>query len=114
MRDSSPIILQAEYDGGYNGVRIDLRENKTYKITDGSALGGTCYRGNYTLNGTVIELDKPVIEKVIQTNYLVIKPVQHLDSSYHDYIFLFNPDDNTILNDHLSFKILKDNRKQIK
>ena len=71
--DNSPIILQAGYDGGYNGAWFEFREDGTYKFGNSSGLGATYSRGKYILKGSNIILDVNQIDNVILSNKFIIR-----------------------------------------
>lgn len=72
-RDSSPTIMQAGYDGGFNGCWFEFREDGTYKFGNSSGIGATYTRGVYVIKDSIIYLDKPNIEDTELTNKLVIR-----------------------------------------
>ncbi len=109
LRDSSPIIIKAFYDGGYNGVGLELREDNTYKITNGSGLGGEDFRGTFKINDSLVILDKSSIDNVIKSEYLII-PNPTKDSS-DSYIYQYDTNTKSIITEELSFRITEDNRK---
>ena len=57
----------------FNGASIDFRQDGTYKLTSW-CLGADYYRGNYTIQDSIITLDKSTIEKIIESNRLLIRP----------------------------------------
>lgn len=71
--DKSPTILQAGYDGGYNGAWFEFREDGTYKFGNSSGLGATYFRGKYTFNDSLITIDVDSIDNLITTNILAIR-----------------------------------------
>jgi len=71
-RDSSEIILMAFYDGDYNGSSLEFRKDGTYKFSNGSVLGESIQRGKYSINDTIITLDKDNIDNVIESKTLVL------------------------------------------
>ena len=72
-RDDSAIILKAFYDGDYNGSSLEFREDGMYKFSNGSGLGESIQRGSYSINDTVITLDKTNIDNVIQSKSLLLR-----------------------------------------
>lgn len=72
-RDSSPSILFAVNDGGYNGANIDLRKDGTYKIGN-FCLGYDYFRGKYSIKDSLITLDRANIDGIIESKRLVIRP----------------------------------------
>ena len=73
MRDNSQIIIQAGYDGGYNGAWFEFREDGTYKFVNHAGIGADYFRGKYELKDSIITLDTNEIDKVIKTNKLAIR-----------------------------------------
>lgn len=49
-RDSAPLYLEAGQDLDFNFIHLELREDNTYKFTNGSALGNSYSRGKYVRN----------------------------------------------------------------
>lgn len=77
IKNSSPIILKAYYDGDTNGLGLDLREDGTYRIENSSILGGNYIDGNYRFKGDTILLDKerPLgSDNDFLTNKLLVTP----------------------------------------
>lgn len=79
-RDNSPIIIQAGYDGGFNGAWFEFREDGTYKFGNHAGIGADYFRGKYELKDSIITLDKNEIDKVIKTNKLAIRNDVYGDS----------------------------------
>jgi hypothetical protein len=73
LRDSSPLLIQAGYDGGFNGAWYDFRKDGTYKFGNHSGIGATYIRGAYILKDSLIILDKPNVDIGILTNTLVFR-----------------------------------------
>ena len=73
MRDNSPVIIQAGYDGGYNGAWFEFRKDGTYKFVNHAGIGADYFRGNYELTDSIITLDKNEIANVIKTQTLAIR-----------------------------------------
>ena len=57
----------------FSGVSIDFREDGTYKLTSW-CMGEDIYRGNYSIHENLIEIDTEGIEKILESNRLVIIP----------------------------------------
>jgi len=72
-RDNSEVVLKAFYDGDYNGSSLEFRKDGTYKFGNGSGLGVSIQRGYYSMNDSIITLDKDDIDKVIESKTLVIR-----------------------------------------
>ena len=80
LRDKSPVKFSCVSKiVDFNGVRIDFREDGTYKLNNFS-MGSKFFRGNYTIKDSVITLDKMSIDKVIESNKLVIRTDGEKDS----------------------------------
>ena len=76
IKNKSPIVFTAIYDGDTNGININLRQDKTYVIENYSVLGGEFFEGNYTIIEDTIILDnlKPLgNDNNFITNKLIIK-----------------------------------------
>jgi len=73
LRDKSPSKLYCVTKiVDFNGASIDFREDGTYKLTSW-CLGADYYRGTYTIQDSIITLDKSAIEKIIESNRLLIR-----------------------------------------
>jgi hypothetical protein len=73
QRDKSPSSLYCVSKiVDFNGASIDFREDGTYKLTSW-CLGADYYRGSYTRQDSMITLDKSAIEKVIESNKLLVR-----------------------------------------
>ncbi|SDM30587.1 hypothetical protein [Chryseobacterium taihuense] len=84
VKDSSNIVLKAEQNFDLNYIKIELREDKTYKFTNGSALGNSYSRGNYIKNDSIITIDTTNSDKLLQSNQLAIRGNQiHMIDSKH-------------------------------
>lgn len=93
VRDSSNVVLEAEQNFDLNHIKIELREDKTYKFTNGSALGNTYSRGNYIKNDSIITIDTADSDKLLQSNQLAIRgnQIYMIDSKHRivDSTFYF-------------------------
>jgi len=97
-RESSPIILQAQYDGDINGITLYLRKNNTYKINDFAFLGGTNHYGEYIMKGDTILLSKKyplgsdrdvMSDKLLKgKEFVLIKPDSNGQYDENEYIKL--------------------------
>ena len=58
LRESSPVVLQAHYDGDINGLTLYLRQNKTYKLSDYAVFSETTNYGEYRISGDTILLSE--------------------------------------------------------
>ncbi|HEX7869838.1 MAG TPA: hypothetical protein VF455_06965 [Chryseobacterium sp.] len=80
LRDSSSVVIQASYDGGYNGAWFEFREDGTYKFVDHAGIGADITRGNYEIKDSLITLDKSKIGNIIVSNKLAIRDENYGDS----------------------------------
>jgi hypothetical protein len=110
LRDKSPILLKAGYDGGYNGAWFEFREDGTYKFSNSSGIGVDYFRGKYSITDTIIILDKMNIDNVIQSNKLVIRQNPSLTSPTKE-IYQIN-DNHIVIDKNFVFIINLDNRKK--
>jgi hypothetical protein len=110
-RDKSPILIQAGYDGGYNGCWFEFRKDGSYKFVNSGGIGATIYRGNYIINDTIIALSEPNIDNVINTKYLAIRRGVSFKSSTNQMLYQIN-DKHEIIDPNFVFTINMDNRKK--
>ncbi|AZI55551.1 hypothetical protein EIB75_09955 [Epilithonimonas vandammei] len=96
IRDNSPVIIQAGYDGGFNGAWFDFRKDGTYKFANSGGIGADFFRGKYTLSDTIITLDKTEIDNVIKTNKLAIREIKNFDSTKIKVIYQIGENHNII------------------
>lgn len=93
IRDSSSVVLEAEQNFDLSHIKLELREDETYKFTDGSALGNTYFRGNYSKNDSIIILDTANSTGLLKSNQLAIRGNQifMIDSKHRivDSTFFF-------------------------
>jgi len=105
QRDSSPskfYCVTKIID--FNGAAIDFREDGTYKLSSW-CMGTDYYRGTYTMKDSIITLDKSEIEKVIESNRLVVRPEMEIygkdgirgkDTVYHKSVYQIDKNGNVI------------------
>ncbi|SKC11888.1 hypothetical protein SAMN05660477_03136 [Soonwooa buanensis] len=103
MRDNSPIIIQAGYDGGYNGAWFEFRKDGTYKFVNHAGIGADHFRGKYELKDSIITLDKNEIDKVINTNKLAIRNENYGDSTLR-IIYQIN-DNHKVIDKEIKFQV---------
>lgn len=73
IRDKSPSKLFCVTKiVDFNGASIDFREDGTYKLTSW-CLGADYYRGTYTIQDSIITMDKSSIGNIINSKQLVIR-----------------------------------------
>ena len=109
-RDKSPILLQAGYDGGFNGAWFEFREDGTYKFGNSGGIGATYSRGKYLLKDSLITLDKESIHNTIQSKFLVIKKEEIMDT-LEQVIYQINQE-NQIIDKDFKFIIHVDKRNK--
>lgn len=80
LRDHSPVIIKAGYDGDFNGAWFDFRKDGTYKFVNHGGVGADISRGNYRINDSIITLDKDHIGGVLKTRKLAIRAIKDFDS----------------------------------
>lgn len=93
IRDSSSVILEAGQNFDLNHIKLELREDETYKFTNGSMLGNSYWRGNYFKNDSIITIDTVNSDKLLKSNQLAIRGNQifMIDSKHRivDSTFFF-------------------------
>lgn len=110
INHSSSILIQASYDGGFNGCGFEFKEDGSYKFFNGSGLGVDNFYGTYSVQDSIITLDKAEIDKVIQSKRLLIRPLPYADSDHKHIIYQIN-DKHEIVDKDFAFIINEDNRK---
>lgn len=103
MRDNSPTIIHASYDGDFNGAWFEFKEDGTYKFVDHAGIGADITRGNYQMRDSIIILDKSTIGNVIVSNKLAVR----IDSTGVKRLFQID-EKHSVLNDGFKF-IINDN-----
>lgn len=116
---NSPTLIRAFYDGGYNGISIDLKENGDWIIANGSGLGQSYFYGSYSIIDSIITLDEIDFDEVLNSDKLVIRTMttvfkQHAteveDTIHTDYLIQIGKNGKE-LNTDVRFRVLVDNRK---
>jgi len=79
QRDNTPTILYAR-SGAFNSTTIDLRKNKTFKLTSRQLLSAKHYRGPYLLNDSLLILDSVIALEELDAHRYVIRTVPYNDS----------------------------------
>lgn len=119
QRDKSPVVIQAGYDGGYNGCWFEFRADGTYKFANSGGLGVDYFRGTYRISDSIITIDKNNIDNVIESNRLVIRPViqtyqqDAIDADDTSIVYALYQVDGSgkIVDPDFVFMINEDNRK---
>jgi len=118
---NAPSLLQAYYKGDLSGVDIDLKKDGNYIISNGGFGGVNYFYGNYSIQDSIITLDKPNIDNVINTNTLVIRKhsekfqlnsKEGIERAPVVNIFQINKNGDDIKTD-IIFRVIKDDRKTI-
>lgn len=93
IRDSSSIILEAEQNFDLSHIKLELRQDETYKFTNGFALGNSYSRGSYIKNDSIITIDTANYDKLLKSNQLAIRgdQIYMIDSKHRivDSTFFF-------------------------
>lgn len=107
-----PTLIKVFYDGDYNGVGIDFKEDGTY-IFDNSAIGLSDYTyGTYKINGANITLDRNQIDNLVNLRHLKIdeKEINYPDGARKE-LYLFQVDSNgKIIDPTIAYRVTIDNR----
>ncbi len=94
VRDLSNVNLEAGKDLDFNFIHLELRDDGTYKFTNGSGLGNSYFRGDYSRNDSIILIDTLNSDKLLKSNRLAIRNNQifMIDSQHKiiDSTFYFN------------------------
>ena len=109
-RDKSPILIQAGYDGGFNGAWFEFREDGTYKFGNSGGIGATYSRGKYILKDSIITLDKNDIDNVIQSQLLAIRKIKMFDTT--EQVVYQIDSQHQVVNKDFKFIINIDKRKK--
>jgi hypothetical protein len=115
-RFNSPTLISGFYDGGFNGFSVDFKKDGSYVMANGSALGQSYFYGKYTINDSVITIDKSQIDGCITVNKLVIRSANFLNgssetNSNEKHIIQIDQDEKEI-NQELRFRVTEDNRER--
>ena len=103
LRDRSPIIIQAGYDGDFNGAWFEFRKDGTYKFGNHAGIGADYFRGKYELKDSIITLDKKEIDNVIKTNKLAIRNEVYGDSA--SKIIIQIDENHKIVDKEIKFRV---------
>lgn len=107
LRDNSHVLIQASYDGDYNGAWFEFREDGTYKFVDHAGIGADITRGNYEIKDSLITLDKSTIGNVVVSNTLLFREENYGDSKFkvlyqiNKNHIIINPNIKFLVNDDL-------------
>lgn len=104
LRDNSPVLIHAGYDGGFNGAWFEFRKDGTYKFVDHAGIGADITRGNYEIKDSLITLDKSKISNVIVSNKLVIRKENYTDSTKVKMLYQID-EQHSVVNDNFKFLI---------
>lgn len=104
LRDSSPIVISSK---NIDGVFLDLREDKTFKFTEGNWASIKYSRGNFYIKDSLIYLNTNKLGNYKVSRKWVIRKTKKSNSTF----LLQKNKDGTILNDNLNLEVISDNRK---
>ena len=113
---NTPTLIRGFYDGGFNGFSVDFKKNGNYIMANGSGLGQSYFYGTYSLNDSIITIDKLKIDNVIVTNKLVIRtenyyPKDSLELLKSNANYITQIDNRGKEFGGLRFRVTKDNRE---
>lgn len=111
-RDNSPILIQAGFDGGYNGSWFEFRVDGTYKFVNSGGIGASYFRGTYKINDSIILLDKTNIDNVIQTSRLLLRNERNQNSTTSLMLYQIN-EKQEIIDKEGAFTVNEDNRRTL-
>ncbi len=96
----SPVVLQAGYDGGFNGCFFEFKQDSTFQFGNGSAIGVDFVEGTYSIKDSIITIDKAGIDKAIVSPYLLIREQKSLwnPDSIDKYLYQVDSEGNIIKN----------------
>ena len=104
LRDNSPVLIHAGYDGGFNGAWFEFKKDGTYKFVDHAGIGADITRGNYEIKDSLITLDKSKIANVIVSNKLIIRKENYTDSTKVKMLYQID-EKHSVVNDNFKFLI---------
>ena len=111
IRDDSPVIIQAGYDGGFNGAWFDFRKDGTYKFVNSGGIGADIFRGKYEIKDSIIILDKKDIDNFIKTDKLAIREIKNYDSTFFKVLYQID-ENHKIIDKQSRFTINEDKRTE--
>jgi hypothetical protein len=112
--NNSPCILQATYDSDPSTSSFNFRKDGTFQWTNGSGLGVFQEEGTYTINDSLITLNKADFDKVIKSKHLKIttSPPWSNNNAGNAYVVQIN-DKGDLIDSHFVFRIYIDKRKEL-
>lgn len=116
-KTNSPSLIRGFYDGGFNGFLVDFKKNGNYVMSNGSGLGQSYFYGTYTLQDSIITIDKSNIDNCIRSNKLVIRNENYFINDRIDQIkskanYITQIDNNgNEIDKEFRFRVIEDNRK---
>ncbi len=106
LRDSSPIIIKLK---NIDGVFLDLREDKTYKFSEGNWGGVKSSRGSYYLKDSILFLDT---NKLGNHNVSKKWVIRRVENSNLNYLLQINKK-GEVINENFMLEVISDKRKNI-
>jgi hypothetical protein len=113
---NSETLVRSFYDGGFNGVSMELKIDGTYIMANGSGLGQWFFYGTYKIENDLYVLDKNDIDNCIKSRYLNIQDIRDVDQlsntniSRSAYLIQTNKNGKK-LKDQIKFRVTKSNLK---
>jgi len=104
LRYSSPIIIKLK---NIDGVFLDLREDKTYKFSEGNWGGVKSWRGRYYLKDSILFINTNKIG-----NHKVSKKwvIRRVENSNVNYLLQINKK-GEVINENFMLEVISDKRK---
>ncbi len=105
LRDSSPIIIKSK---NIDGVFLDLREDKTFKFSNGNWAEVKISRGNYSLKDSIVILDKNKLDNIEVSKKWVIRK----DTTFNRTYLIQIDKKGKVINENFKFEVISDKRKK--
>lgn len=105
LRDSSPIIIKSK---NIDGVFLDLREDKTFKFSNGNWAEVKISRGNYSLKDSIVILDKNKLDNIEVSKKWVIRK----DTTFNRTYLIQLDKKGKVINENFKFEVISDKRKK--
>lgn len=109
-RINAPTLISAYRVDGIDGFCIDLKENGRFVIANGGGIGLNYTHGRYTLNDSIVNLDRTDMENGLKTTTLKIcKTTEQGYSPYDEFIVQIDQYGNEV--GDYNYRVTEDNRK---
>jgi hypothetical protein len=70
------VVLSAGHNGDLNYIHLDLRSDNTFKLTNSGPMGGSIYRGNYSLHNDTLKIDNGDLKYLYPSLTFAIKEAE--------------------------------------